>query len=212
MNARCCHGGTVGATRGYSSPLREQQAAATRARIEAAAQELFTDPTSDFTVERVASMADVSVQTVLRAFGNRNGLIRAAIGTLRASDAPGAIEHVPIGAFASAAAGVTALFDDYERIGDRVVRLLAEEHRVDGFAEMAAIGRDIHRQWVEDGFQDALAATSSRRRTEVTTALVAATDVYVWKVLRRDLGLERRAAERIVVRLVRGALSESKES
>jgi hypothetical protein len=40
------------------------------------------------------------------------------------------------------------LFDDYEVIGDRVIRMLAEEHRIAGFAEVAATGRLMHRRWV----------------------------------------------------------------
>ena len=172
----------------------------------AAAQELFTDASTDFTVERVAAMSGVSAQTVLRAFGNRDGLIHAAIGTFRASHGPAEVTHIAVEPFASPAQAVTALFDDYESIGDRVIRMLAEEHRVDGFADVAATGREMHRRWVEDGFAAALRAYRARDRAEVLTAVVAATDVYVWKLLRRDLGLERAAAEKIVVRLIEGAL------
>ena len=71
--------------RPYRSAIRDERAAATRERIVAAAQTLFADHTQEFTVERVASMAGVSVQTALRAFGSRVGLIHAAIGTFRAT-------------------------------------------------------------------------------------------------------------------------------
>ncbi len=59
-------------------------------------------------------------------------------GSVRRSDDRVHVEHIAIEAFASPAAAVTALFDDYESIGDRVIRMLAEEHRVEGLAEMAA--------------------------------------------------------------------------
>jgi len=42
----------------------------------------------------------------------------------------------------------------------------------------------------------------------VVAALVAATDVYVWKLLRRDQGLDRAAAEHVVRRLVEGAVEQ----
>lgn len=196
--------------RAYSSPTRELRAAETRERIVSAAQDLFADPTSEFTVERVAAMAGVSVQTVLRAFGNRHGLIHAAIGTFRASHGPSEVEPIEVEPFATTAAAVTALFDDYESIGDRVIRMLAEEHRVPGFAEVAATGREMHRRWVESGFAPALRAHPARRRGEVLTAVLAATDVYLWQLLRRDLGLDRAAAEKIVVRLIDGALSKDR--
>ena len=37
-------------------------------------------------------------------------------------------------------------------------------------------------------------------------ALHAATDVYTWKLLRRDLGLARAETERTIVQLVEGVL------
>jgi AcrR family transcriptional regulator len=196
--------------RAYCSPLREERAAATRERVLAAAQELFADATREFTVQRVAAMAGVSVQTVLRAFNSRNGLIYAAIGTFRATQGPTELEHVEIEPFASLADAVRSLFEDYESIGDRVVRMLAEEHRVEGFAEVAAVGREMHRRWVVSAFGPRLPARKGRGRDEVVTALVAATDVSVWKLLRRDLHLDRAAAERIVLRLVQGALDGTK--
>jgi hypothetical protein len=35
---------------------------------------------------------------------------------------------------------------------------------------------------------------------------LAATDVYLWKLLRRDVGLDKPDAEAVIVRLVQGAL------
>jgi AcrR family transcriptional regulator len=187
--------------RAYSSEVRSRQAAATRLRILCAAQDAFVDPSHDFTLEQVAAAAGVSVQTVLRAFGSKEGLILEAIGTMREREDRTSIEPA-----ASVPAAVATLFDDYEEIGDRVVRMLAEEHRIPGFAEVAAGGRAMHRAWVESTFSPWTRGIPARRRGEVVTALVAATDVYVWQLLRRDLGLGRRQAQSVVERLVRGAL------
>lgn len=189
--------------RPYSSPVRAERAAATRQRILDAARDLVVDRTRDFTLERVATNAGVSVQTVLRGFGSREQLIVEAVGTFRDSVAPVTIEP-----FASIEDAVTALFDDYEEIGDRVIRLLAEEHRVAGFAEVAERGREMHRRWVQAGFAPQLARRRGRTRTEMEHAVVAATDVYVWHLLRRDLALDRPSAEAIVARLARGALAD----
>lgn len=193
-------------SRQYTSEVRAQQAAATRQRILGAAQELFTDPAHDFTLDQVASTASVSVQTVLRAFGSKENLILEAIGTMREREDRTAIEPAT-----SLRAAVTSLFDDYEEIGDRVVRMLAEEHRIPGFAEVAAGGRAMHRAWVEGSFAPWTDKLPARTRAEAVVALVAATDVYVWQLLRRDLHLERAAAERVVERLVRGALGSATE-
>ena len=64
--------------------VRGEQAAATRSRILDAARAQFDLRSSDFTLDTVATAAGVSVQTVLRAFGSKHGLVIAAIGTDRA--------------------------------------------------------------------------------------------------------------------------------
>lgn len=188
--------------RAYSMRVRGEKAAATRQRIVESAQALFVDPSEEFTLERIASMAGVSVQTVLRAFGNKETLIVEAIGTFRPRETPVVIESPR-----SVEETVMRLFDDYEQIGDRVIRMLAEEHRIPGFAEAAAGGRAMHREWVESALADQLAGHPAGARRRIVLALLAATDVYVWKLLRRDLGLDRRAAESVVGHLIRGALA-----
>ena len=187
--------------RAYSSAVRAEKAAATRQRIVDAAQDLFMDRSAEFTLDRVASMSGVTVQTVLRAFGSKEALIVAAIGTFRQSDEPRFV-----GPSGSIAAIIARLYDDYEDIGDRVIRMLADEFRIPGFSDATAIGRKKHREWVTAAFAEQLAAQPTRKRTLVLTALIAATDVYVWKLLRRDLALDRKTAQSITELLVSGAL------
>jgi AcrR family transcriptional regulator len=185
--------------RAYSMEKRARQADATRQRILEAAQTLFADESSGFTLEGVAAAAGTSVQTVLRAFGSREGLIVAAVGTFRD-------DHRSFERASSPRQAVAQIFDDYEEIGDRVIRTLAEEHRVAGFAEVVRLGRANHRIWVETVFAAELRRHRGRSREDVLAALLVSLDVYVWKVLRRDLGLDRPAAEAAMVRLVDGAL------
>ncbi len=178
---------------------RGRQAEATRQRILDAARELFETKSSGFTLENVADAAGTSVQTVLRAFGSKDELIMAVIGSVRD-------RFRPFERAASPEQAVTRLFDDYEEIGDRVVRMLAVEDQVAGFADLARVGRANHRAWVEKSFEAQLDRSAASEREAVVTALVVAMDVYIWKVLRRDLRLDRLAAEAVMVRLVRGAL------
>jgi len=185
--------------RAYSMEVRGRRAEETRQRILEAARRQFDAHASDFTLDSVALAAGTTVQTVLRAFGNKASLILAAIGTFRGRPADFAVPTSPTEA-------VAQVFDDYEEIGDRVIRLLADEQRVAGFAEVARQGREHHRSWVEAAFADELGRQPVEVRAEVVAALVAATDVYVWKLLRRDQGLDRAAAEHVVRRLVEGAV------
>ena len=64
--------------RGYHSPRRQQQAAATRRSILDAAQRLFEEhgyPAT--TMEQVAAEAGVALKTVYVAFATKSGLLRA---------------------------------------------------------------------------------------------------------------------------------------
>ena len=65
--------------------------------------------------------------------------------------------------------------------------------------------RASHQQWIVAMFGTRLPATPAARRRAVQ-AVHAATDVYTWKLLRRDLRLSRTETERIIVDLVVGVL------
>lgn len=77
-------------TRGYDSPRRREQAAATRREILGAAQRLFERQGYAATsMAAVAAEAAVSTKTVYLAFATKSGLLRAAWNTLlRGDDEP----------------------------------------------------------------------------------------------------------------------------
>jgi AcrR family transcriptional regulator len=64
--------------RGYESPLRREQAAATRRRILGAAQELFErDGYAATSMAAIATAAGVALKTVYLAFETKSGVLRA---------------------------------------------------------------------------------------------------------------------------------------
>src|SRR5262249_10174077 len=78
--------------------------------------------------------------------------------------------------------------EHYEHRGDMVLGLLAEEDTDDRARLMCDDGRGLHRRWVEEVF-GAVLPTEPVERSRLLDALVVATDVYTWKLLRRDRGL-----------------------
>lgn len=138
----------------------------------------------------MARRAGTTAQTVLRIYGSKQALallaMEASTDCERAPTPPGDI-----------AAAVKALYDDYDVIGDQVIRYLAEEPRRPALGVRVEAGRRAHRRWVAAAFAPQLAARSGRARNELLHALILATDVYAWKILVRDLRLGRRGAERI---------------
>ena len=70
---------------------------------------------------------------------------------------------------------------------------------------LLAGGRKSHREWVERIFAAPLAELpAGAERKRALAAHIAALDVYVWKLLRRDLGLSRAATTAAMRDLVTG--------
>lgn len=172
--------------RPYQMKARADRVAATRNAIlaasSAAADEL---PAEEITLAVVAGRAGVSVQTVLRHFGDRQQLFLATVihmgaemGGDRDAEASWGTKRI-----------VGVLVDHYERFGDRILWMLAQEHRHEQIKMLTDFGRAYHADWCEQAFAPALAGLRGPRRERRHSQIVAATDLYVWKILRRDRGL-----------------------
>jgi len=158
----------------------------------------------EFTLQDVARRADVSLSTVMRRFGSKEGLAEAVltsdhVGTQRSRDAvsPGDV-----------AGAVRMIVDDYESNGDAVIRMLALEDRIDIVRRVVEAGRMAHEEWVSRVFAPSLATAPGRRRRQ-TLQLVVATDVYTWKLLRRDRRLEVGEVRAVMLAMCR-AITEGK--
>ena len=181
-------------TRAYSMELRAAAAEATRERVLAAAREAFLEGWYDeVTIGGIAKDAGVSGQTVLNHFGDKESLLMTAaerfnaeVRSVRWAAEPGDIDGV-----------VDALLNDYEVTGDGVVRLLATEQRVPAIRPVLKRGRAGHRQWVEEMFA----------RPDLVLELIVATDVYAWKLLRRDQGLTRAQTADSISKTVKALLA-----
>src|SRR5688500_15927074 len=117
---------TVTARRPYRMGARAEAVRATEARILGAAADVFWErPTESISLEEVARRAGTTKQTVLRRFGSKADL-RAALADreIRRTEAERG-DVVP----GEAAGAVRVLIAHYERLGDAVIRLLAEEKR-----------------------------------------------------------------------------------
>ena len=174
--------------RAYRMGVRAAAAEETRRRILEAMIGLHIERYYDqISLDDVAERAGVTVQTVLRRFGNKDGLIDAATDAARERVISQRSE-APVGDIAGA---VENLVDHYEEWGDSVLRLLAQEDRVPAFRKATDAGRTLHYQWVERTFAPVLAERGGEDRRRLMAQLVAVCDVYFWKILSRDLGLSR---------------------
>jgi AcrR family transcriptional regulator len=192
------------APRRYQQTVRAEAATLTAQRVMASAQALLTARWyDDVTLEDIADHAGVSVKTVQRRFGTKDQLAREFF--LAAGQENAAYrDAVPAG---DVDAALEAIVKMYEADGDNIVRYLALETRIPLVAEVIEGGRLLHRGWVERVFGPLLPA-SDRRRT--VAMLVVATDVYTWKLLRRDAGLSRAATTTCMRDLIGAALAPPK--
>ena len=178
--------------RAYTMGVRAQAVEDTRTRIREALFELGTTQVfSQISLEDVAQRAGVSVQTVLRHFGSRAHLIESNIEYAIAR-----VEKERTAPQGDVDAALTVLVDHYELRGDTVLLMLGQESTDEQVRRLTDSGRRMHRDWVRALFCDLA------DREDVVDLLVVATDVYAWKILRRDRGHSRATTERLMKALV----------
>jgi AcrR family transcriptional regulator len=182
--------------RAYNLGARALATEANEKRILESAYALATElPYDEITLRAIAERALVSLQTVVNRFGSKENVVSEAFARViepaRATATPG---DVP--------GAIAILVDDYEKHGDVICRLLALEDRLPSISPILAYGRKSHRAWVERTLAHLLPRGKDRARR--LAMLITITDVYAWKVLRRDQGLERSEVERSVVEMLAG--------
>ena len=193
------------ATRRYAQSARAESAEATGRRIvDAFLARLMAQWLDEITLDAVAEDAGVTVQTVVRRFGGKEGLLASAVKVFgeqviaQRAAPPGDVGRL-----------VDNLLADYERTGDCVIRLLALEGRHPAVEPILELGRDEHRRWVSGAFAETLRKLEPSARQRALDALVIITDVYTWKLLRRDMRRSVRETAATIRDLVQAATPQT---
>lgn len=196
--------GDMKTTRKYTMGARARAVEETRTRILQAMISLAGERHfAEITLDTVADRAGVSVQTVLRQFGSRDGLVAEAAGVAAAQILDE--RRTPPGDVPSA---MRSLVDHYERVGRTALLMLAQEDH-DGIArQVTDRGKAMHRTWVSDAFAPLVDGLADDERT--LDLLVVATDVYTWKLMRLDRGYSRATTERRMHELVEAVLASTR--
>ena len=152
----------------------------------------------EITLDAVATGAGTTRQTVIRLFGGKEKLITAAnplfytrVTTTR---------HLPKNASVARIAEV--LVADYEDTGDMVIRFLSQESQYPELRPVLETGRAGHRDWVRESFARYLERLPASNADKLIDELVAVTDVYIWKLFRRDLDYDKAKIVDLVDRLI----------
>ena len=196
----------VPAKRSYRQTARATAAEGLRQRIVAAFRDLLLRRWIDeITLDEAAATAGTTRQTVIRLFGGKDGLLEAVTDFVRAEAEP----RTSVLGEVSGRAALEALIAHYENSGDMVVRFLAQEERHPALGPLLALGRREHRAWVAERFDSAGSGLSAAAREDQITRLVVATDVYTWKLLRRDFGKSQDEVLHLMAAMIGKELGES---
>jgi AcrR family transcriptional regulator len=192
-----------GSERSYSMTNRSVAAARTQESILRATVELATEKlTVEIVLADIAGRAGVTVQTILRHFGSKDRLFDAAVTFANAEVVTE--RAAPLGDVAEA---VRVIVDHYEIRGDWVIALLGQEASNERIRGITVPGKQLHRVWVETVFEPQLLDMTESGSPAIADLLTVATDVYTWKLLRRDRGLSRDETERRMRQLVDAILA-----
>lgn len=179
--------------------VRAAATEATAQRILDSASDLFGEsPFAQVTLAAVADDAGVTVQTVIRRFGSKERLF-SAVARRRSIALRTARDEAIVGDVADA---VAVLVEGYERWGAEVLQLLAQERQSPVIAQILVDARRFHRDWVARMFAPQLDRTDGATRGHELAKLVAVTDLYTWKVLRHDSGLDADQARTALTEMV----------
>jgi AcrR family transcriptional regulator len=195
----------LGRRHAYTMVARAEGMVATRERIVQAALKLALEQAyEDITLAAIAEAARVSHQTVLNHFASKENVAAAVAEMLARQTQTVRDEATPD----DQPGAIAILVGEYERFGDANARWAIASERLGAVAPLLDRARAGHQAWLDRIFADRLPKAPAVRR-HARHALHAATDVYTWKLLRRDLQLSRADTERIMLELVSGILGRA---
>jgi AcrR family transcriptional regulator len=186
--------------RPYRMSARADAAAATRERLLAAAWQHFaSQPYEDVRLQEIAAEAGVTAQTLHTQFGSKDQLLTAAYVWFGEQEITQR-DTAPAGDIHRA---IEVLFDRYEAHGIAILRMLSQEDRIPAIAQMTEAGRAYHREWAAKTFTSLLRGLRGASHERRLAAIVVATDVLVWKLLRHEMQIDRTRAEAVMVEMMR---------
>ncbi len=170
------------APRAYRSPLREQQARATReAILQALVEQIGQGRPGEFALSEVAERAGVSIRTVYRHFGSRED-------ALRAIDAYVAERHFPAipadpAALAAWAPELFAMFDANAPWVEAMLRVGSE-------ADVRRAGKPRRVAAVRRALGPALVGVNAATAESAVAVMKLLLSAEAWRTLREDFGMD----------------------
>lgn len=188
-------------TRSYQKKARAESEKETGEAILDAALKAFSNELFDrVTLQQIARDSGVTVQTVIRRFGSKEELFEH----LANREGKRIITDREVPEDEGLSAALAALVKHYERDGDMMINFICQEQHFELIRKIVERGREVHREWVETHCRSLLSGIKGKERVRISHAAITATDLYTWKLLRRDNGLEPDEVVEIMQKLLNG--------
>lgn len=156
----------------------------------------------DITLEHIAERSGVTVRTILRKFGSKEGLFDAALNV-----DIGGIQSIKDRTIAGDLDSIVdSLLEEYESTGMAGIRTLYLEFEMEQAASILKLARQKHKEWCQRVFEPFLANDNDQKRYEMIGALYVETDINCWKLLRIDLGYSLEETRAIMLKKIEGTL------
>lgn len=186
---------------------RAKQVEEVHERIRVAARRRFMQAYyEDVTLDEIAGDASVSVQTVLRHFGSKEGLLDSLAAKMEEAITAGRDRVLPDDPEAAA----RYIVEEYDEMGDAMLIVNFQEDRIEAVGRVVRRGRTYHHEWVRRIFSSFLDGLNEDTRRRMHARLVVALDVYTWKLLRRDIGLSQEEAVTAMTEMLEAVLHPQK--
>jgi AcrR family transcriptional regulator len=190
----------------YDNSKRQVDAEKTKIKILNAFGDLWSEYSiRDITLEMVAKEAGLTTKTILRKFGSKEGLtneslsyLAAKIESERTSTNAGQVDEI-----------LKALLSNYEKMGEAAIRTINLESELEIARQIGAKGRKLHRDWCMRMFASFLPDKQSDDYEIQLVSFIAATEIYLWKLMRKDLELSKEQTFSIFKNLVEGLINKN---
>jgi AcrR family transcriptional regulator len=176
-------------SRSYRMTNRAIAAAQTADNILCATKDLFiAKPIADVTLSDIAARSGVTVQTILRRFGDKDSVFAAAVDHFAAEvyqQRGRAVPNNPDDIVAN-------LVQHYEEWGRLMLKMIGEQATTPAVEDTVAAAKRYHRHWCQAMFPDALATPEGPDRSRRLAQLTTICDLRTWELLRIESRLSRK--------------------
>lgn len=187
----------------YDNSKRLIEAENTRLKIIKAFGRLWNQYSiKEITLEMVSGEAGVTTRTIMRKFGSKEGLLAESLTVLAAE-----IESSRKETKASDIDAVLqALLSNYETMGEAAIRTISLEPELEIARQIGQKGRELHRNWCIQMFSSYLPDPNTPEFEIQLNSFIAATEIYLWKLMRKDLKLSKEQTFEIFKNMINGLI------